>query len=295
MKKLTALIILLLLIGVVTWLGIKRFSPAQKNSPVTIEQSRSNDQQSPVVGNIWDNNPTEALTVLHPLPAQNSNTNASPVEIPTPPPTLGEIQAPWPTTNQTPKEDLPLPSETTVSVGNPVPHNPQAEVLVPMNLPSQSEVIDPRKAEEILGISKEDIELQKMTPEERLEIEHEPTNIFVQRTFIASLPNGKSKTIRVKVPVVYKTRTLRLNPEEAKKAKELLEQAKALENKLVEAKKESESILKEWNRIWRASIPTTALLPESPSLPENQSASELNRPNPNPDLVPGKAATFEIE
>jgi hypothetical protein len=197
---------------------------------------------------------------------------------------LTEEEAPWPG-EETPKTTGKLQEVEPAASSEPQPPATQGG----------SEVIDPREAERMLGASQEEKNWNSLSPEEKLEKEHEPTNLSVQRTFIATLPNGEKQTIRIKIPVVYQSRLLRLNPEDIGKARSLATRGRALETKLAEVRKEAEVLLKDWNDIVRRSTPRTALLPESSSLPENQSSSELNREGMSQDLVPGKPAQMEIQ
>ena len=312
MRKSITAVIILALFAAIAYLAVNRFFPGLLPKATTAtEQSgeQTPDEASPVIGSIWENNPgttapppellepnLEQPPILEASPLTNQQLAESQANNGEP---LPEEIAPWPGETPTPNPEATLPQRetiSTVSVGEEIQPPPtNAEVLLPVQAEPTPEVIDPREAERLLGLNPKDIEWENMTPEEKLELEHEPTNIFVQRTFIPKMPNGEKKIIRVKVPVVYKSRTLRLTPQGVKDTEALLERSKKLEARLQEDLKESEEILKEWNRIWKDSIPNNALLPESPSLPENQSASDLNRPNNNPDLAPGKAASFEVQ
>ncbi len=332
MKKISASLLIFILALIVVRLTYEKFLKPTNTGTVPLLNSTAQEHANPPSpqsvgdrGSVWESDspldvPAKKQTIptFTPSPAPLSQTNQqSPV--PNPLQKIGEeSQEDWPTKKvplpETKRENnvkvgssntsnLPNPADPSNHSGSSNPSGPSkkmipppnAEVLLPMEEHNRATTIDPREAEKLMGLCPKDTEWEKLSPEKKLEQEHEPTNISVQRTFIAVLPNGEKQTIRVKVPVVYKSRMLRITPDDKKQMIDLLSKAKALEKKLQEAGKESEDILKQWNTIWAKSIPSNALLPESPSLPENQSAGELNRPNTNPDLTPGKGASFQIK
>lgn len=312
MKRPVILSILALLLILVAWQGYERIL-----RPLVIKTPPAEEIQEPtpfegntVVGNIWDQSPQDAGFGEVPTPQPQEPPRLRPITQPQPTPdqllpTEGEVDADWPLPGQTEETEETI-VQTSVEVGNTPKELPEdvEEILPGNDLTLKEEptpekepalpTLDPRAAEALLTKEKAQKEWEELSDEERMEQEYEPTNIEVQRTFIASLPDGEKKTIRVRVPVVYKSRTLRLDEEQQKKTLEIIKRAKALETTLAEAKKEAESILIEWNDIVRNSIPGTALLPESPSLPENQSDSELNRPETETSLSPGKEAVLQI-
>lgn len=122
---------------------------------------------------------------------------------------------------------------------------------------------------------------------------YEETSLNVQRTLTALLPQGEKQLIRMRIPVMYKSRTLRLDKDGQLRAKKVLEELKKKEKELGDLKVQIENLLKEWNQLVEKSTPYSVLLPESPSLPSNQSTGEINRTN-NPFLAPGKAINYEV-
>lgn len=145
--------------------------------------------------------------------------------------------------------------------------------------PGLVEAIDPRE----IGVS----------VNEGPEKDYEETALSVQRTLTAVLDDGDKQLIRMKVPVMYLSRTLRLGTTEEQKAKEILASLKTKREELSKIKGELDSILLQWNNLVESGSPSQVLMPESPSLPANQSLGDLNRED-NPELEPGKAITYEV-
>jgi hypothetical protein len=123
--------------------------------------------------------------------------------------------------------------------------------------------------------------------------DYEETALTVQRTLAAQLDNGEKQLIRLKIPVMYKSRTLRLTGEQKQKAVELLARLQTEQDKLRALKSELESTLSDWNNLVLASTPTSALLPESPTLPQNQGTDKINR-GTDGAMAPGKAISYEM-
>lgn len=197
-----------------------------------------------------------------PAPATNPRSEPAPT-IAEPAPTTGEELT------EVPEGGINLqpPAETKVS---PSPKTDNTENIV--------EKIDPRN----VGVTTND------GPEK----EYEETALTVQRTLTAVMGEDK-QMIRLKVPVMYKSRTLRLEGDSLTEAKRIHHELKEKAAALAGLKTDLEKLLGDWNALVRKTTPSEALLPESPTLPENQSAGALNR-NGNPDLEPGKAISYEI-
>jgi hypothetical protein len=92
---------------------------------------------------------------------------------------------------------------------------------------------------------------------------------------------------------MYKSRTLRLEGETRQRANTLLQELKTKGAELKAIKTALEKALKDWNDLVKDSTPYESLLPESPSLPQNQSAGKLNRED-NPSMSAGKSISYEI-
>lgn len=123
--------------------------------------------------------------------------------------------------------------------------------------------------------------------------DYEETVLTVQRTLTAVNPDGEKQLIRLKIPVMYRSKSLRLEGESKVKAQDILKELKAKGNELAKIKSELEATLVEWNQLVMTSTPYEVLLPESPTLPQNQSAGRLNRED-NPSMSAGKAISYEI-
>jgi len=149
----------------------------------------------------------------------------------------------------------------------------------PSKSPQKIESIDPRK----IGVTAND------GPDK----DYEETILTVQRTLTAQLENGDKQLIRLKVPVMYKSRTLRLDEAKRKEAAAILKNLKDEKAALIKIKADLEANLAAWNKLVSETTPNAALLPESPTLPQNQSSDKLNREE-NPNMAPGKAISYEI-
>lgn len=147
--------------------------------------------------------------------------------------------------------------------------------------------------------AKEDTSVKKIDPREvgvttndGPEKEYEETTLTVQRTLTAVMGEDR-QMIRLKVPVMYRSRTLRFEGETLTEARRIQNELKAKAAALASVKTDLEKLLSDWNLLVKKTTPADALLPESPTLPENQSAGTLNRKQ-NPDLEAGKAITYEL-
>jgi len=191
--------------------------------------------------------------------------------------------------------ETPNPNPTETIYESPADQNvvPEEEYAPQENNVNTVATIDPRK------LAEKDPSVQRtweeLSEQEKTTIKLEPTNLSVQRTIGVVLPNGETKTIRLKIPVLYESRLLRINGTNKKKATEILEKMKDLRDRLAKIKTDSEAILKEWNELVTESTPEVLLLPESPTLPQNQSASELNRPEESTFLELGQDIQYEVQ
>lgn len=158
--------------------------------------------------------------------------------------------------------------------------------LQPPEPPKPASTPDNKKVQ---GIDPRDV---GVTTNDGPEKEYEETALTVQRTLTAVMGDDR-QMIRLKVPVMYKSRTLRLEGETLAEARRIQTEMKAKALALATMKGDLERLLEDWNVLVKKSTPADALLPESPTLPENQSAGKLNRKD-NPNLEPGKAISYEI-
>lgn len=131
----------------------------------------------------------------------------------------------------------------------------------------------------------------------------EPTSLTVNRvvTIGGVDPGDPTNTPKWKVreplniPVIYNTRTLRLTEDAMKKASAVVDKLASISKRSVELQDEAEKALEEWNDIVRSGTPEPVLYADSPSLPENQSGSEVNRGEPRPGFEPGEGISFQLQ
>lgn len=133
---------------------------------------------------------------------------------------------------------------------------------------------------------------------------YEMTTVSVQRVLTAAgSPKGSSensepvwsKRLPITVPVLFHSRTLKLDAKQAERAQAVLKRMEALSIKAAEVKKESEALLADWNAIVAAGTPSAVLFADSPSLPANQSATPINRGEAKPGFDPGKDISFTVQ
>jgi hypothetical protein len=166
----------------------------------------------------------------------------------------------------------------------------QQEGAVALEPPAEPEVETPPPAGRVEKADPREIDI---TANEGPEKEYEETSLTVQRTLTAILGNDEKQMVRLRVPVMYKSRTLRLEGENLAEAHRIHASLAEKAAELAKLKTEMESLLAAWNKVVEDATPFEALLPESPSLPANQSSSQLNRET-NPDMEAGKAISYEI-
>ncbi len=122
--------------------------------------------------------------------------------------------------------------------------------------------------------------------------EYEETLASVQRTLTAVDSDGEKQLIRLRIPVMYQSRTLRIEEDQKNLVRTTLSKLKEKKAELKKLRSDIEGLLKDWNKVVENSTPSTLLLPESPTLPQNQSKTPLNR-SPHPALSPGKNISYE--
>lgn len=187
-------------------------------------------------------------------------------------------QNPTQASTETPLQQLPIDLETPISGAQTSPQPPSDTTETALNK-DNIETMDPRE----VGVTAND------GPDK----DYEETVLTVQRTLTAVNPDGEKQLIRLKIPVMYKSRTLRLEGTTRVKAQEILEKLKTKGEELTKIKTELEATLVEWNQLVTIATPYEVLLPESPTLPQNQSAGRINRED-NPSMSAGKAISYEI-
>lgn len=95
----------------------------------------------------------------------------------------------------------------------------------------------------------------------------EETNDRIQHKLEAQY-GEKSERITIDVPVIYKTRGMRLGPEEALEAQRILRALKIYQQQIDKLQKDGENIKAAWNDLLMRSQPIEALKTDSPSLPQ---------------------------
>jgi hypothetical protein len=211
-----------------------------------------------------------------------------------------------PSSTQTQAPDAKLPSGFGIETGDSKKVTANDGDLPPIEAPKRENIKPPKSEEAPVNLEtpmdaptkKQDIQAIDprnlgITANDGPEKDYEETLLTVQRTLSAVMENGDKQFIRLKVPVMYKSRTLRLDDQHRKEAWIILKTLKAKQEELAGIKKDLEDCLTAWNRIVSVSTPYEVLLPESPTIPQNQSANKLNREE-NPNMAPGKAISYEI-
>jgi hypothetical protein len=186
-------------------------------------------------------------------------------------------------------QELPVDLETPVESNDQQNTKPTS----PESSSGNSNATNPEKDPSQSGIDTMDPREVGVTANDGPDKDYEETVLTVQRTLTAVNPDGEKQLIRLKIPVMYKSRTLRLEGPTKAKAQELLEKLKTKGSELTKIKTELEAALVEWNQLVNNATPNEVLLPESPTLPQNQSAGRLNRED-NPSMSAGKAISYEI-
>ncbi len=99
---------------------------------------------------------------------------------------------------------------------------------------------------------------------------YEESGVNVKRSLIATFPNGTSETVRLSIPVMYKSGLLRLDPENKKEMLSILKEIKQQQDALQKIQGDMEKTKTRWTKLLETCTPFQSLLPESPSLPANQ-------------------------
>lgn len=96
---------------------------------------------------------------------------------------------------------------------------------------------------------------------------YEQTNLQIQHVLNAQGPEGEDLgKIDLKVPVLYRSRSLRWTPEEVARARELMVRIGSYQEESRRLREEGNSLLSEWNTLVGSSIPAAVLRADSPSL-----------------------------
>lgn len=102
---------------------------------------------------------------------------------------------------------------------------------------------------------------------------YEETNLRIQHILSAKAPEGELGRIVVDVPVLYQSRNLRWSAKEAAKARQLLAELDAYQQKSRSLRLEGDNLLQRWNSLVQVSVPEKVLRADSPTLPENQTSA----------------------
>jgi len=281
---------MLLGIGLATWLGgSKKEEDNQSQDQQELTQTATSLPQgetAPEVGAIYEEENTEPIIqisedTLRKSKAQSPNLeDPNGLQIPSGFGISEDGNTPNSQTTQAQKglEEMAVELETPSEIG-PAQNAITTSGDVSEAPDSSIEALDPRD----VGITAND------GPEQN----YEETALTVQRTLTAVNSEGEKQLIRMKIPVMYKSRTLRLEGDTKKKAVEILDRLREKSRQLSQMKKELDADLLDWNNLVKAATPYDSLLPESPTLPQNQSAGGLNREN-NPEMSAGKSISYEI-
>jgi hypothetical protein len=96
---------------------------------------------------------------------------------------------------------------------------------------------------------------------------YEETNLQIQHVLNAQGPGGEDLgKIDLKVPVLYRSRTLRWTPDEITRARDLMVRIGNYQEASRLLREEGSSLLAEWNTLVGNSIPAAVLRADSPSL-----------------------------
>jgi len=98
----------------------------------------------------------------------------------------------------------------------------------------------------------------------------EETNLRVQHVLSAETPEEKLGSIEIKVPVLYRSRNLRWNADQAAQARQLLARLGDYQEKARNLRNDGLALLADWNLLMNSSMPVGTLRADSPSLTDNQ-------------------------
>lgn len=110
------------------------------------------------------------------------------------------------------------------------------------------------------------------------EFNYEPVALKIQHTLTALFPvdqNTPPQKIRLDVPVIHESQTLALTGAEIEEARLLLAEVRNHQKKMQDMQEEGADLLLRWNEIQRKGSPEAILLPDSPSLIDNQGTEDI--------------------
>ena len=108
------------------------------------------------------------------------------------------------------------------------------------------------------------------TPASPLASDFEETNIRIQHVLDAESPGGEINRIVIDVPVLYQSRNLRWNQQDAAEARDLLVQLDEYQADIRALRERGRGLRDQWSNLMARTIPADALRADSPSLPTNQ-------------------------
>ena len=108
------------------------------------------------------------------------------------------------------------------------------------------------------------------TPASPLASDFEETNIRIQHVLDAESPGGEINRIVIDVPVLYQSRNLRWNQQDAAEARNLLAQLDEYQADIRALRERGRGLRDQWSNLMARTIPADALRADSPSLPTNQ-------------------------
>lgn len=247
-----------------------------------LREIRVEERQQRLPGLVENATPTELNTL--PLLVQSRQSEMGQLQTPHP---LEELSA-------TPPEAPPevqteqIPLGFGLDMDTPTAPKPAAEASSEVEPKNTNDNTPPDQPESLEADPRE----FGVTANEGPNKEYEETLASVQRTLTAVDSDGEKQLIRLKIPVMYQSRTLRIDEEQRALAKTTLAKLKEKKAELKKFRSDIEALLKDWNKVVENSTPSSLLLPESPTLPQNQSKAPLNR-STHPALSPGKNISYE--
>jgi len=272
-----------------------------------IRQIHLEERTQPLLGRV-DSQQGEDLPAL-PLLVQSRQEEIGPLQAPQPLPQTS--QGPSETPLEMPlgfglkSEKSPPTSPKNPSSENPSSENPSSENPSSENQSSENQSSENQSSETGEGTVPDQIAGDKseesiaadprelgITANEGPNKEYEETIASVQRTLTAVDSAGEKQLIRLRIPVMYQSRTLRIDDTQKASALTTLNKLREKKGELKKLRTDLEALLQEWNKVVESSTPNELLLPESPTLPQNQSKNDLNR-RTSPALSPGKNITYE--
>ncbi|MGJ8671644.1 hypothetical protein [Rubritalea sp.] len=110
------------------------------------------------------------------------------------------------------------------------------------------------------------------TPSTADNIGWEETNDRVQHVVTAEY-GAQSQRVLIEIPVIYKTRGLRLGPDQANEAQRVLRALKIYQQQIKKLHQDGENIQMAWNSLLLSAQPIEALRADSPSIPQTSSSN----------------------